>query len=207
MRILIYKRTHKGDPDSKGRFGTRDCMGRVREYVFDAVIGIGGIGREPAIQRISRKINWIGVGAQKHFLTGVPGAIVTFEHFILFEETGLDFWAIAPILAERMYAKHAPRFILKDKFSEAERAEISRVLKLAKNAPPSARVRLTRTRSECPSIALTVPAQTLKGSPNNMAVEFFQTLRLCTKPARQEAGKSECYELSIKALPGIGPRV
>jgi hypothetical protein len=157
MRILIYKRTHKGDPDSKGRFGTSDCMGRFREYAFDAVIGIGGIGREQAIQGISRKINWIGVGAKKHFPIGVPGPLVTFEHFILYEETGLDFCAIAPTLAARMYAKHAPRFILRDNFSEAESVEIDRVLKLAKNGPPSTRVRLTRTRSGCPSIAPTGP--------------------------------------------------
>jgi len=43
MRILIYKRTHTGDPDLKGRFGIHDCMGRVRDYDYDAVIGVGGI--------------------------------------------------------------------------------------------------------------------------------------------------------------------
>jgi hypothetical protein len=39
MRILTYKRTHVGDPDQDGRFGIYDCMGRVRNYPFDAVIG------------------------------------------------------------------------------------------------------------------------------------------------------------------------
>lgn len=46
MRILIYKRTHVGDPDDSGRFGLYNCMGRVRGYDFDAVIGVGGIGNE-----------------------------------------------------------------------------------------------------------------------------------------------------------------
>ena len=42
MRTLIYKRTHPGDPDEKGRFGICDCMGRVRAWDFEAVIGVGG---------------------------------------------------------------------------------------------------------------------------------------------------------------------
>ncbi len=29
LRILTYKRTHIGDPDSIGQFGINDCMGRV----------------------------------------------------------------------------------------------------------------------------------------------------------------------------------
>ena len=46
VRILIYKRTHNGDPDAKGCFGACDCMGSVRSRSFDAVIGVGGIGPE-----------------------------------------------------------------------------------------------------------------------------------------------------------------
>ncbi|WP_112487513.1 hypothetical protein [Thiomonas sp. X19] len=46
MRILTYKRTHVGDPDEFGRFGINDCMGRVRGYRYDAVIGVGGTGWE-----------------------------------------------------------------------------------------------------------------------------------------------------------------
>ena len=48
MRTLIYKRTHSGDPDPEsGVFGNNDCMGRVKGWQYDAVIGIGGIGQEP----------------------------------------------------------------------------------------------------------------------------------------------------------------
>jgi len=46
MRILVYKRTHNGDPDQIGRFGAYDCMGSVRRREFDAVIDVGGIGPE-----------------------------------------------------------------------------------------------------------------------------------------------------------------
>jgi len=65
MRILTYKRTHTGDPDINGVFGSHDCMGQVREYDFDAVIGIGGIGAEPRSYGIDRKINWVGINAKK----------------------------------------------------------------------------------------------------------------------------------------------
>jgi hypothetical protein len=145
MRTFIYKRTHKGDPDTKGRFGIHDCMKQLRNCAFDAVIGIGGMGYEAIAHGIDRKINWIGTGAKKHSLSNVKGQLVTFDHFILFEKTGVDFWAVAPSLADRMYARYAPRFLFDDEFSKAERAEVSRVLKLAAHAPPSSRTRLPKS--------------------------------------------------------------
>ena len=48
MRVLIYKRTHTGDPDENGWFGHLGCMGKVRCSDFQAVIGIGGMGIEKA---------------------------------------------------------------------------------------------------------------------------------------------------------------
>ncbi len=67
MRVLVYKRTHNGDPDEQGRFGIEDCdcMGEVRSHEFDAVIGVGGIGAEAHASRIAGQVNWIGVGANK----------------------------------------------------------------------------------------------------------------------------------------------
>src|SRR5262249_54001126 len=66
MRTLIYKRTHHGDPDPEtGEFGCNDCMGTVRCWKFDAVIGIGGIGAEPKRYGIAGKLTWIGIGARK----------------------------------------------------------------------------------------------------------------------------------------------
>jgi hypothetical protein len=29
VRVLVYKRTHNGDPDQFGCFGVHDCMGEV----------------------------------------------------------------------------------------------------------------------------------------------------------------------------------
>jgi hypothetical protein len=111
-------------------------MGRLRKSAFDAVIGIGGIGSEAKAAGISGKVNWIGVGSRKNPLIGGRGPLVTFDHFVLFEEKGRDFWVIAPTLARRMYSTRAPRFLLDD-FNEREQGEIGRLLKKAKTAPPS----------------------------------------------------------------------
>jgi hypothetical protein len=153
MRTLIYKRTHDGDPDAKGQFGVQDCMGRVRNCAFEAVIGIGGIGHEATANGINRKINWVGIGAQKHSLRNARGPLVTFDHFVLFEGEGLDLWVVAPGLEQRMYARHAPRYVLYDGSSKEENVEINRILALAKNAPPSMRARLPRA-PQCGPLAV-----------------------------------------------------
>jgi hypothetical protein len=145
MRILVYKRTHKGDPDSSGCFGIEDCMGRVRGYEFDAVIGVGGISRMPTAQGIGGKVNWIGIGSRKGPTEG-RGPLVTFDHFVLYEEEGRDFRTIAPILARRMYSRNA-RVLFS--FNDAEQAEIACLLKLATAAPPSARMPRPKN-SHCP---------------------------------------------------------
>jgi hypothetical protein len=136
-RTLVYKRTHRGDPRRDGVFGIEDCMGRVRRLHFDAVIGIGGIGGEPISQGIAGKINWIGIGARTEPSHGMRGPLVTFDHFILFEENGREFEKIAPALARRLYTRGAPRFVFRN-LNATEHAEIRRILKLAENAPPSA---------------------------------------------------------------------
>ena len=39
MKVLVYKRTHTGDPSENGVFGESDCMGAIRNWHYDAVIG------------------------------------------------------------------------------------------------------------------------------------------------------------------------
>lgn len=89
MRVLIYKRTHKHDPDERGIFGIQDCMGQIRNWNYDAVIGIGGKSAWKGHTDIKYKINWIGlepkvVGSTKR------GNLVAFAHFGLYEENGMD---------------------------------------------------------------------------------------------------------------------
>ena len=90
-------------------------------------------------------MNWIGVGATKIALPGARGPSIMFKHFQLYEEEGPDFKAIAPLLARRMYS-HNVRILLK--FNDAEQAEIDRILKMAKTAPPSRRIARTKS-SRC----------------------------------------------------------
>jgi len=130
MRILIYKRTHLGDPDEGGRFGIYNCMGRIRNYDFEAVIGVGGIGQEPKSFGIDRKINWVGVGAKKLLSSSGNGVVVTFKKkFLRLEEDGPLLESMAPSLARRMYEIGA-RILLND-YSDLERNEANAILRWA----------------------------------------------------------------------------
>jgi hypothetical protein len=134
MRTLIYKRTHPGDPDDKGRFGIYDCMGRIRRWRFEAVIGVGGISGEPTRHRLAGKVNWIGIGPHKRE-AGKRGPLVTFDRFMLFKSGGPRFDKLAPQLAKRMYSRNVRA--LMNRLNSGELREIERILALAKDAPPS----------------------------------------------------------------------
>lgn len=133
MKVLVYKRTHQGDPCEHGLFGVGDCMGSVRSYVFDAVIGVGGKGLEPRREGIAKKLTWIGIGP-KCAGRAKRGPVWSFRHFILFEEHGPAVRDLAPNLALRMYRWHGPRFIAVSSDSDYE---IATILKLAEGAPVS----------------------------------------------------------------------
>jgi len=133
MRILVYKRTHSGDPDTAGRFGIYDCMGSVRGKAYDAVIGVGGTGPEPQRNGIAGKITWVGIGPSKE--PGTPrGPLVTFDHFLYFGESGPPLTKHAPTLAEHMYGSNVRVLI---NLTETERREAKAILALAERAPPS----------------------------------------------------------------------
>jgi hypothetical protein len=135
LRVLVYKRTHNGDPDESGCFGAHDCMGAVRDRDFDAVIGVGGVGREAQASGITGKINWIGIGPHKTPAPGMRGVAVTFDHFHDFGTTGPDFRSLAPTLAERMYANNI-RHVMDD-LSDLEYVEVEGILRLGEASPPS----------------------------------------------------------------------
>lgn len=130
MRILIYKRTHTGDPNKNGRFGINNCMGRVRSFNYEAVIGVGGIGQEPKQNKIDRRINWVGIGPIK-----TPNSsTIEFKEFILLEHEGPLLEEIAPTLAKRVFERNA-RFILHD-YNASEKQEINKILSWAKTHTP-----------------------------------------------------------------------
>jgi hypothetical protein len=130
INILTYKRTHIGDPDKFGRFGIEDCMGQIRKFSFDAVIGIGGKSAEPRSFGIDGKINWVGIFPKKSktIIRNSRAPIIEFEHFILLENNGPSFESHAPRLAERMYGGR--RFLFKA-YSEQEKIEAISILEWA----------------------------------------------------------------------------
>ncbi|MGD9633316.1 MAG: hypothetical protein AB7G28_09365 [Pirellulales bacterium] len=135
MRILIYKQTHPGDPDVHGCFGAQDCMGRVRGWKFDAVVGIGGIGREAQSYGYSGNVNWVGIGPHKTNANGMRGPAVTFDHFVDFNSDGPKFRKLAPNLSDRIYSSRM-RLLIVDSDIE-ENLEVNQILALADTAPPS----------------------------------------------------------------------
>lgn len=135
MPTLVYKRTHRDDPDKSGIFGIYNCMGRVRTYAFDSVIAIGGIGRWAKEEDIDGRINWIGVGAHPVGWC-LDGPLLAFERFVLFNERGPSVFKKAPLLAERFCGSHPARFAIYA-FDAEEKAEIKRLLALARRARAS----------------------------------------------------------------------
>lgn len=145
MRILVYKRTHDGDPDQAGCFGACDCMGTVRNWQYDAVIGVGGVGSEPIANGIAGKINWIGIGPHKTFVNGKRGPEVRFDHFLNFGKAGPAFTKLAPALAQRLYTRKA-RFAIVDPSDKAY-SEVCQVVSAAQSAPPSGRGQLVNKKN------------------------------------------------------------
>jgi hypothetical protein len=155
MRTLIYKRTHSNDPDPEtGVFGNRDCMGQVRAWEFDAVIGIGGVGDEPKRHGIAGKLTWIGIGPQRFFDDpDSRGPQLVFQHFKYFGEDGPLLVIKYPALARHMYDTHR-RLMIHLSSSEGPSLDhdVELILRLAKNSPPSpgpAERKAPRLRNKC----------------------------------------------------------
>ena len=148
MRTLIYKRTHSGDPDpDAGVFGNHNCMKTVRGRRFDAVIGIGGVGRVPESHGIAGKLTWVGIGPHKVVdnLAQPDCPRVTFDHFWYLGKQGPSLREKYPALASRMYDKnvkvlmHSPLpsgSLEIGKNSSLDR-DVRKILRLAMSAPPS----------------------------------------------------------------------
>jgi hypothetical protein len=125
MRTFIYKRTHEGDPDPTSRvFGNDDCMGGDRGWQFDAVIGIGGVGRDPKCNGIAHKLTWVGIGAtffdqrETGEACAMPdreplrGPLVTFDDFWYYGVHGPLLDEEYQALARRMYKNKHVRAII-----------------------------------------------------------------------------------------------
>jgi len=136
MKVLIYKRTHKGDPDENGIFGNQDCMGRIRNWNYDAVIGIGGNVPWKKDVDIKHKINWIGLEPKKNCSPKKRGDEVVFSHFELYEENGINIHERFPKLFEYMYGNRK-RFDMSSNLPEGVFEEVKQILDSIKDRPPS----------------------------------------------------------------------
>ena len=150
LNTLVYKRTHKGDPDGSRIFGIHDCMGQVRGYRFDAVIGVGGKSPDPGSEDIARKINWIGINPSKSeasspgwlaakrldWSKSFRGPLVTFDRFVFLDEKGPDFKKFAPKLFRHMFEDQHVRFVMSRSLPSEMQEEVQNILKWAENHQP-----------------------------------------------------------------------
>ncbi len=135
MRVLIYKRTHIGDPNETGIFGIQDCMGKIRNWKFDAVIGIGGKTTWKGHEGIKYKINWVGL--KPKIVGATPrGKIIAFKHFELYEEKGKNIEDNFPNLFNHMY-KSRKRFDMSLKLPKLVYEEVKIILTSLKDTPQS----------------------------------------------------------------------
>jgi hypothetical protein len=132
---LIYKRTHKGDPDEAGIFGIHECMGRVRGWSFEAVIGVGGKSPWRGHEGIALKINWIGIGPFRTE-TGGRGPRVGFDHFVLLDEDGPELRRHAPNLFRYMFEDQHVRLVMSRSLDRKMQEEVQGILRWAKNRRP-----------------------------------------------------------------------
>jgi hypothetical protein len=127
-------------------------MGRVRDYDFDAVIGVGGIGPEAISNRIEPRVMWIGIGRHNNTRPlGYRGPQLGFDHFFMYgPNTGPELDVEAENLAKHLY-KGGARFLLN--LTDVEHQEALKILACALKAPPSRGVvgHGTRGSSRCPS--------------------------------------------------------
>ena len=136
MTIFIYKRTRKHDPDENGKFGVHDCMGRLRNVNYDAVIGIGAVTAKKDDIGIKGKINWAGLGPKMIPNPGKRSDAVIFAHFKLYDEKGADIKTKYPNLYNYMY-KSRCRFVKRSDFPPKVQQELDQIISLIKKCPPS----------------------------------------------------------------------
>jgi len=134
MNTLIYKRTHRGDPDESGVFGRRDCMGPVRKWKFDAVIGVGGKRPWPGHEEIANRITWIGIDPKKTTSRKSTwrGPLVRFERYVLYDEKGPHLNRKAPKLFKYMFKDRQVRAVMSQSLSGTIQEEVARILRLAR---------------------------------------------------------------------------
>lgn len=138
-KVLIYKRTHRGDPGPEGVFGIHDCMGSVRAWEYDAVIGVGGVRPWSGDECMAGRVTWVGIGPKKYkHKDGERGPLVTFENYSLLDCDGPFLEKIAPNLHKYMYKDAHRRLLMSDSLTdEIMQREVEVILDIAKDSASS----------------------------------------------------------------------
>lgn len=144
MKSLVYKQTHWGDPDKTSLWGFTGCMGKVRGWPFEAVIGIGGWGKEPKSRGIDGRVTWIGIGPTKTGNRKKP--LVTFKHFVRMDEDGIVLADEAPHLEAKFNAGGARNAM---NFDPETQAEVDKLLAYAMSAKSKSKASAGKA-SRCP---------------------------------------------------------
>jgi hypothetical protein len=161
LNTLVYKRTHTGDPDESGIFGIHDCMGRVRQWPFDAVIGVGGKSPWSGDEGLARKINWIGIKPSKSDASSAVwsgakrpdwsktyrGPLVTFDCFVFLGEKGPALKTFAPNLFRYMFEDQHVRLVMSRSLPREMQDEVQDILSWAKTLQPRKRLRVPEKAS------------------------------------------------------------
>jgi len=144
MNTLLYKRTHRGDPNESGVWGIYNCMGSVRGWSFDAVIGIGGKSPSRGHEAIAYRVNWIGIIPEKRTEAGFEGVLVTFQYFVLYDADGQgpELKTLAPKLFKHIFESKSWRLQKSHSLPNDIQAEITKLLTLAKKHRIKTRFRL-----------------------------------------------------------------
>lgn len=137
MNTLVYKRTHTGDPNESGIFGIHDCMGQVRGWSFDAVIGVGAKGPRRGHEDIAYRITWIGINPRRTDAPDLKGPLVEFERFVLWDETGQDLRTLAPNLFRYMFEERNVRHVMSRSLPTEMQKEVTDILRLVENPQPT----------------------------------------------------------------------
>ena len=152
LNTLIYKRVRRGDPDKSGIFGIKDCMGKIRDWKYDAVIGVGGKRPNKGNEDLALKINWIGINPEKKEAgkPGKRGPIVAFKHFCLYDGEGPYLKTLAPKIFKYMFEEKHVRSVKSSSLPADMQEEITRILKLAEKCQKSDGFRIgTQLRGKC----------------------------------------------------------
>lgn len=136
VNTLIYKRTHEGDPSELGIFGCHDCMGKIRGYDFDSVIGVGGKKPDKGYENIAFKINWVGLNPEK-IGDHKRGPLLSFKHFCFYGDEGADLKTLAPEIFKYMFENQNVRYVMSKSLPDDVQEEVKNILKRAEKCPKS----------------------------------------------------------------------